>query len=249
MADPDAPEQASTTDLVQPLAVLSKAADESPDLDVKLTALLYAIDCHRALGDKDEEARANERFFALLQARKDEQFAWRHVNAYAQHRLFRGLRVVSFINAFGGREEKLFDTELVRQAAQAYEKLAQWFADSDLAPKALDKAAWVYYSCLNDFPTAIPLCARIAKQWPQTEYHLHAEWRLGMMYYTMENWRFYRDLKPAARPEDLVAAKRHFALLVAHWPESKEAPYARHALERMAEDLDRVVIPVGPAER
>ncbi|MFQ6133213.1 MAG: tol-pal system YbgF family protein, partial [Armatimonadota bacterium] len=177
----DAPDLPSVDDLVGPLSVLQKAAEESPDLDARLLALLYAIDCYRSLGDQAEEARATERFFGLLQERREEQTAWRHVNAYAQHRLFRGLRVVSFTNAWGRPEEKLFDTELVQQAAQAYEKLAAWFPESDLGPKALDKAAWIFYACLNDYDTAIPLCERIANQWPDTDYHLRAEWRLGMM--------------------------------------------------------------------
>ncbi|MFQ6134097.1 MAG: hypothetical protein ACE5R4_18790, partial [Armatimonadota bacterium] len=84
--------------------------------------------------------------------------------------------------------------------------------------------------------------------WPDTDYHLRAEWRLGMMYYTMEVYRQRLDRKPCARAEDLLAAKRHFEVVVAKWPESTEAPFAGHALQRMEEDLERVVIPIVPPE-
>jgi tetratricopeptide (TPR) repeat protein len=142
--------------------------------------------------------------------------------------------VVSHTDEWGFPEERLFDEELVRQAAQAYERFAGWAGQTDLAGKALDKAAWVYFACLNDYDRAIPLCQRIAQQWPRSEYHLRAEWRLGMMYYNREGRLLDARYEAVERPADLLAAKAHFEGVLTGWPNSTEAQFARAALLRIA---------------
>ncbi len=239
----------SLDELPRLLPVFEPLSRDETDPQRQLTAQLYLIDVLRALGRTEAEQAAIERYFALALPPQDpgnrSLAAWSAVTTFAQHRLFRGLRVVSRRGRWWAEgEDAPFDEDLVRQAAQAYERFAAWAGQTDLAGKALDKAAWVYYACLNDYDTAMPLCQRIGQQWPRSEYHLRAEWRLGMMYYCMGEYRRRNDDEPFERPEDVVAAKGHFETIVGKWPDSTEAHFAGGALLRMRIGVEGA-IPVG----